>query len=112
MLTTEAVRSTIQMKHLDMAKGFTRRLLVLVAILALAAVSTAAVAHGHPDANSSDESHCPLCMALHCAKQAVVAPIVAICFTPVQADVLAPSGSFAIVFVQPLLTQDRAPPLP
>jgi len=99
-------------RYLDMTNRFTRLLLTFVAILALVTVSTAAVAHGHLDANSGDEAHCPLCMALHCAKQAVVAPVVALCFTPVQADVPTPSGSFAIFFVQPLLTQDRAPPRP
>ena len=58
-----------------MTNRFTRLLLIFVAILALVIVSTAAVAHGHLDANSADESHCPLCMALQSAKQAVVAPV-------------------------------------
>ncbi len=98
------------MKHLDMTKGFTGRLLALAAILALVAVSTAAVAHGHLDANSAAESHCSLCMALHSAKQAVVAPVVVLCFTEVQTGIPAPSGSFAVAFVQQFVTQDRAPP--
>jgi hypothetical protein len=97
-------------RYLDMTNRFTRLLLTFVAILALVTVSTAAVAHGHLDANSADESHCPLCMALHSAKQAVVAPVVALCFTQVQTGILVPSNSSAVAFVQPLLPQDRAPP--
>jgi hypothetical protein len=93
-----------------MSNPFTRRVSVVLAILALVAVSTAAVAHGHLDANSADESHCSLCMAVHAAKQVVITPVVALCFTAVQTDILIPSRSSAIVFVQPLLTQDRAPP--
>jgi hypothetical protein len=93
-----------------MSDIFTRRVPVVLAILALVVVSTAAVAHGHLDANSSDKSHCPLCMAVHAAKQAVIIPAVALCFTAVQTGILIPSRSSAIVFVQPLLTQDRAPP--
>lgn len=89
---------------------FIRRALVVVAILAFVAISTAAVAHGHLNANSVNESHCPLCMAVHNAKHAVAAPIATPCFTIVQTAILVPSDSSAISFVQPLLTQDRAPP--
>ena len=93
-----------------MSNPFTRRVLVVLAILTLVAVSTAAVAHGHLDANSADESHCPLCMAVHSAKNVVITPVVTLCFTALQTAILVPSKSSAIVFVQPLLTQDRAPP--
>lgn len=71
-----------------MTNRFTRLLLIFVAVLALVTVSTATVAYGHLDANSADESHCPLCMALHSAKQAVVAPVVALCFTQVRQAIL------------------------
>lgn len=97
-------------RYLEMTNRFIRLLLTFVAILALVTVSTAAVAHGHLDANSADESHCPLCLALHSAKQAVVAPVVALSFTQVQAGILVPANGSAVAFVQPRLTQDRAPP--
>jgi hypothetical protein len=93
-----------------MSNPFTRRVLVVLAILALVAISTAAIAHGHLDVNSADESHCPLCMAVHTAKHAVAAPIITLGFKTVQTAILVPSKSSAIVFIQPLLTQDRAPP--
>lgn len=93
-----------------MRNPLTRRVSVVLAMLAFVAVSTAALAHGHLDANSSDESHCGLCMAVHAAKQAVITPVIALYFAAVQTAILIPSRSSAIVFVQPLLTQDRAPP--
>ena len=87
----------------------TRRLLVLLAILALVAVSTAAAAHGHFDAKS-DESQCPLCIAVHQAKHVVAAVGITLDFTPVQATFLVPRMNLAIPFIEPTLTQDRAPP--
>jgi Protein of unknown function (DUF2946) len=87
-----------------------RRVIVVLATLAIVAVSTAAVAHGHLDAHSADESHCELCMALHNAKHALVTPIATLCFTTVQTASLVASRGVAVILVQPLLTQDRAPP--
>jgi hypothetical protein len=87
-----------------------RQLLVVAAIMSLIAVSTAAVAHAHLDANSADESHCAFCMAVHSAKHAVATPAVTLCFTAAQTATLIPPKRLAWVFVQPLLAQDRAPP--
>ena len=88
----------------------TRRVLVPLMILAFIVLSTAAVAHGHFGVNSADESHCPLCMAVHGAKHAVTAPIVALRFTATETDLLVDSTSLAAVVVQVPLTKDRAPP--
>jgi hypothetical protein len=98
------------MVALTMKHFYVRRVLVVLAVLALVAVSTAAVAHGHLDTNCAHESHCPLCMALHNAKHALVTPIATLCFTTVQAARLVPSKDVAVVFAEPLLTQGRAPP--
>jgi len=93
-----------------MYRLYLRRVLVVVAVLAVVAVSTAAVAHGHPHGNSADESHCQLCIALHNAKHALVSPIATLCFTTVHTSSLVPSKDIVVVFAQPRLTQDRAPP--
>ena len=87
----------------------TRRLLVILAILALVIISTAAAAHGHVR-TKSDESQCPLCIAVHRAKHVVAAVGVALCFTPVQTAFLVPRTNSAIPFIEPTLTKDRAPP--
>jgi hypothetical protein len=94
-----------------MNRPHTRRVLIGLTILALVVLSTAAVAHAHfgPHADA-DEAHCPLCMAVHNAKDAVVTPIVALHFAAVQMAILAPLTSSIMVFVQPPLRQDRAPP--
>lgn len=93
-----------------MSNPFSRRALVVPAILGLVVLSTVSVTHGHLDANSADESRCPLCMAVHSAKYAVAAPIVTLRFTAVQTDMLVASTTFAVVFVQPRLIQARPPP--
>jgi hypothetical protein len=93
-----------------MSNPVIRRVLPVLAILTLVVVSTAAVAHGHLGVQSVDESHCPLCMAVHSAKSVVITPVVTLCFAAVQTAILVPSKSSAIVFVEPLLIQDRAPP--
>jgi hypothetical protein len=94
-----------------MSWSSTRRILVLLAIVAIVALSTAAVAHAHFGPNAAaDESHCPLCMAVHGAKHVVTTPVIGLRFAPVETAVLVPSISFAIFFVQPLPTQGRAPP--
>lgn len=93
-----------------MSNRFLRQVMIVFAILALVAVSTVAMAHGHLGAKSATESHCPLCMAVHNAKHAVAAPVATPCFAIVQTAMVVPSKSTAIRFVQTLLTQDRAPP--
>jgi hypothetical protein len=87
-----------------------RRVLIVLSILALVVISTAAVAHGHLTANSADESHCPLCMAVHNAKHAVAAPVATPWFAIVQTAILVSSENIAILSVRPFPTQDRAPP--
>ena len=88
-----------------------RAALIVLTILSLVVLSTAAVAHGHFGPNAAaEESHCPLCMAVHSAKHAVTAPIIALRFTAVQTAVLVSSTSFFIVLAQGPLTQGRAPP--
>jgi len=93
-----------------MGNAVTRRVLVVLAILAFLTVSTAALAHGHPGRGSVDESHCAMCMAVHSATHAVATSIASLSFTAVQTAFLVPSSSPTFAFVQPLLTQDRAPP--
>jgi hypothetical protein len=92
-----------------MSNPLTRRLLVVLAILVLVVVSTAASAHGHLDANSN-ESHCPLCIAVHRAKHAIATVGITLCFMAVEAVCLVPSKSLAVPFIQPRLAQGRAPP--
>jgi hypothetical protein len=93
-----------------MGNRITRRVLVILAILAFLAVSTVAAAHSHLNANSSDESHCPLCIAVHRGKHAVAAPVIALGFTAVQTAILVRSRILIVPFIQPHLAQDRAPP--
>ena len=87
-----------------------RRVLVVLSILAVVVVSTAAVAHDHVDANSDNEPHCQLCMALHNTKHALATPIAKLCLTIVETTNLVPAKDIALVIAQPLLTQGRSPP--
>lgn len=83
---------------------------VLLAILAFLTVSTVALAHGHPDARSVDESHCAMCLAIHSATHVVVTPVLTLHFTAVQNRFLVPSTSFLLALNWLTLNQDRAPP--
>lgn len=94
----------------DLFRRFTRQLLVFLATLAFLAVSTAALAHGHPDAKSIDESHCAMCMAIHSTTHVVAVSAVLLFFGTVRTAFLVPSESFALALVETLLIQDRAPP--
>lgn len=89
---------------------FARQALVFLATLAFLAVSTLALAHGHTDAKSVDESHCAMCMAVHSATHVVATPIVTLFFTVVENAFLIPPKSFLVSFAWPSLNQDRAPP--
>jgi Protein of unknown function (DUF2946) len=94
-----------------MNRPYIRRALIVLAILSLVVLSTAAVAHGHFGANAAaDESHCPLCMAVHSAKHAVTAPVSGLLFTAMQTAVVVSLTTFSIVLTKGLLTQGRAPP--
>ena len=63
---------------------FARQALVFLATLSFLAVSTLALAHGHPDAKSADESHCAMCMAMHSTTHAVATPDITLIFTAVE----------------------------
>jgi hypothetical protein len=88
-----------------------RRLSVLLVILALLVLSTAAVAHGHFGATSADESHCPLCMAVHGGKHAVTPPVLGLNFTLVKTAAAAAPKSCSPIFATLLLRQGRSPPV-
>jgi hypothetical protein len=90
---------------------FIRRAFVFVATLSFLTVSTAALAHGHPDANTASESHCVMCMAAHGATHLITAPPVALHFAQVQTALLISADRVSIPFVQQFSIQDRAPPL-
>ena len=93
-----------------MGNRIARRVLVILAALALLTVSTVAAAHGHLHTNSADESHCPLCVAVHRAKVAVATPAITLCFAAVQTAVLGTSRKLLVPVIQPCVAQDRAPP--
>jgi len=88
-----------------------RQAFVFVVTLAFLTVSTAALAHGHPDVNSVNESHCVMCMAAHGATHLVAAPAVALHFAAVQVAVLVSVENVRILFTQQFSVQGRAPPL-
>jgi len=89
---------------------FARRALVLLATLAFLVVSTLALAHGHTDAGSGDESHCAMCMAVHSATHVVATPNITLIFTAIKGPSLVPSKNFLVSFARISLNQDRAPP--
>lgn len=93
-----------------MSDSITRRVSVALAVVALLAVSTVAVAHGHSDLSSADEAHCPLCIAVHRAKHAVAAPVIALCFVALETAIPVPSKTLVVPFVPSCLAQGRAPP--
>jgi hypothetical protein len=94
----------------DFLRRLTRQVLMFLAVLVFLTVSTAALAHGHPDTKSVNESHCVMCMAVHSTTHAIAVSIVLPPFATAQTSFLVPSESFAFAFVQALLIQDRAPP--
>ena len=93
-----------------MGNAITRRVLIVLTVLAFLTVSTAALAHGHSAEKSVDESHCGMCMAVHTATHAVAASIVSLCFTTVQTAFLIPTDGSSFAFVQYLRIRERAPP--
>lgn len=90
---------------------FSHRAFIFLAAVAFLTVSTAAQAHGHPDGDSANESHCAMCMAAHGAMHLIAAPAVALHFAPVQVAVTAFFERITIAFTVQFPTQDRAPPL-
>ena len=90
---------------------FTRQAFVFVVTLAFLTVSTAALAHGHPDVNSVSESHCVMCMAAHGATHLVAAPAIALNFAPVQVAALVSAERIRVPFTQQFSIQGRSPPL-
>lgn len=90
---------------------FGRQALVLLATVCFLAVSTLALAHGHTDSKSADESHCAMCMAVHSSTHAVATPNVTLCFTAVESPFLTSPKSLLVTFSWPSLNQDRAPPV-
>jgi len=89
---------------------FARRSFALLATLAFLVVSTIALAHGHTDAKSVDESHCAMCMAVHSATHVVATPNITLIFTALEGPSLVPSKNFLVSFACISLNQDRAPP--
>lgn len=94
----------------DFLRRVPRSLLVFLAGLAFLTVSTAALAHGHPDAKSVDESHCPMCMAVHSTTHAITVSAVLLVLATAYTALLVPSERRGLAFVQTLLIQGRAPP--
>jgi hypothetical protein len=89
---------------------FARRSFALLATLAFLVVSTIALAHGHTDAKSADESHCAMCMAVHSATHVVATPNITLIFTAIEGPSLLPSKNFLVSFACISLNQNRAPP--
>jgi hypothetical protein len=88
-----------------------RQAFVVAAILAFLTVSTAALAHGHPDANSVNESRCVMCMAAHGATHLIASPVLALHFSPIQVGTLVFGEHIRFIHLLRLATQGRAPPL-
>jgi hypothetical protein len=80
-------------------------------IVALLAITTVALAHGHFGANSPDESHCPFCTALHAAKQVLVNPAPVFSFQLQQVRMVFWKQVSATRLVIATAHRDRAPPL-
>ena len=89
---------------------FARRALVVLATLCFLAVSTVALAHGHTDAKSVDESHCAMCMAVHSATHVVATPSITLIFTAVENPLLVLCKNSIVSFAWRSLNQGRAPP--
>jgi hypothetical protein len=81
--------------------------LVIVAVMVL---STAAVVHSHVGRNSGDESHCPLCMAVHSAKHAVAQAALVLFGSSAPVAFVADRPVLAPDVAQLLLIHGRAPP--
>src|ERR1700688_1200877 len=89
---------------------FARRSFALLATLAFLVVSTVALAHGHTDAKSVDESHCAMCMAVHSATHVVATPSITLIFTAVENPLLVLCKNLIVSFAWRSLNQGRAPP--
>jgi hypothetical protein len=89
----------------------TRQAFVLASILAFITVSTAVLAHSHPDAKSDNESHCVMCMAAHGSTHLISVPTIALHFGPVQVALLVVAEHISIPLGQQFSVQGRAPPL-
>jgi hypothetical protein len=87
-----------------------RQVAFFLATLAFLVVSTVALTHGHPNWESTDESHCAMCMAVHSSTHAVATPAVTLYFTAVQNRFLVFPKSLLLSYAPPVLNQDRAPP--
>jgi hypothetical protein len=85
-------------------------LATLTVSLTFVTVSTAALAHGHPDANNTDDAHCVMCMAGHSATHLITAPTIALHFAPVRIGLVVSADFIRIPFIQLLSVQGRAPP--
>jgi hypothetical protein len=92
-------------------KRFIRQAFTFVATLAFLTVSTAALAHSHPDANPVNESRCVMCMAAHGATHLIASPALALHFAAIQVGTLVFAADVRFVYVRQLPIQGRAPPL-
>ena len=90
---------------------FSHRAFIFLAAVAFLTVSTAAQAHGHPDGNSANESHCAMCMAAHGTMHLIAAPAIGLHVAPVEVTLTAFSERIAIAVTVQFPIQDRAPPL-
>jgi hypothetical protein len=94
----------------NLSNRFARQTIVLIATLTFLAVSTVALAHGHADAKSVDESHCAMCMAVHSATHVVATPSITLIFTAVENPLLVLCKNSIVSFAWHSLVQGRAPP--
>jgi hypothetical protein len=100
-----AVRPSISMRT-----KCARWALVIPLTLAFLAVSTAALAHIHADSNSVDESHCPMCMAVHSSTHVVDTPSITFAFTEIYTPLLTSPQTLFLSVVWDNSNHDRAPP--
>ena len=95
----------------SMIRSVKYRVIPLLVGLAFLTCSTIALAHGHSDAKSGDESHCQLCIVAHTVAHVFWCPPVVLHVTQVEAA-LHINGSPVLASSQESTpTQGRAPPV-
>ena len=94
----------------DCSTSFLHRLVVVLAVIVFIAVSTAALAHGHSDTKSINESHCATCIAVHSAALAILTAAVALTLAAVLASYAFAAPGHTLVSGSLRPVQGRAPP--
>ena len=87
------------------------RVIPLVVGLAFLACSTVALAHGHSDTKSDDESHCQLCVVAHTVTHVFWCPPVVLHVAPVEAALHISVSQVFASSQESTPAQGRAPPL-